>query len=530
MGEITPLDVVSGIDGSGSHSAWDSVPHPVLVVDRGGFVRTLSASARSVLPDIGPGSAVEDFVPSWLSADDDREARTTELPDGEMAWWLLEDSARATRLALTLERERSEFLDEASAVLMASLNIDRCMEATVQMAARHLADAAVLVAPASGGAVPLVFGLPDGTTEHRRIDADPAEVAGLSEALRGFPPVPSRWIDPGSLPEWLVPQGFSNGTGGVVITPLPGHGVPAGALVLLRRSSQSTFSDGEEVFARLFAARAGAALSAARLYAEQSTITRTLMRELLPPQLQRLDGIELAGGYRASADHETIGGDFYDVHPAAGPEGETLVILGDVCGKGLDAAVLTGKIRNTLQALAPLAADHTGVLKLLNSALLSVEDTRFATLVLASVARRDGYVRLRLTSAGHLAPLIVRNDGSVEEVDTEGTLVGVMPTIRARTVDASLAPGETCLLFTDGVTEARGGPLGADMFGEARLSAALSQCAGLPAEAVVERIMMLTSEWVHNRAHDDIAVVAITAPRRTHLSAVDGHTAGRFTA
>ena len=115
MGEITPLDVVSGID-----SVWDSVPHPVLVVDRGGMVRTLSASARSVLPDIGPGSAVEDFVPSWLSGDDDREARTTELPDGEMAWWLLEDSARSTRLALTLERERSEFLDEASAVLMAS--------------------------------------------------------------------------------------------------------------------------------------------------------------------------------------------------------------------------------------------------------------------------------------------------------------------------------------------------------------------------------------------------------------------------
>ncbi|WP_165607538.1 SpoIIE family protein phosphatase, partial [Mycolicibacterium monacense] len=92
------------------------------------------------------------------------------------------------------------------------------------------------------------------------------------------------------------------------------------------------------------------------------------------------------------------------------------------------------------------------------------------------------------------------------------------------------APGETCVLYTDGVTEAWGGPLGTDMFGEQRLAAALEECAGMPAEAVVERIMMLTTQWVRRREHDDIAVVAITAPRRTHLSAVDGHTAGRYTA
>jgi serine phosphatase RsbU (regulator of sigma subunit) len=300
--------------------------------------------------------------------------------------------------------------------------------------------------------------------------------------------------------------------------------------VLLRRSSQNAFSEGEEVFARLFAARAGAALSAARLYAEQASITRTLMQELLPPQLHRLHGIELAGGYRASEDSAAIGGDFYDVHPAATPDDETLVVLGDVCGKGLEAAVMTGKIRNTLQALAPLAEDHAGVLKLLNTALLSPEDARFVTLVLASVARRDGQVQLRLTSAGHLAPLILRNDGSVEEADTRGTLVGAMPEIRSRTFETSLAPGETCVMFTDGVTEAHGGPLGTEMFGEERLTDALRHCAGMPADAVVERVMMLTSQWVNQQAHDDIAVVAITAPRGTHLSAVDGHTAGRYTA
>ncbi|BBY74694.1 hypothetical protein MPRF_15930 [Mycolicibacterium parafortuitum] len=535
MSEITRLDVPAGIDATEIDTpeidtVWGPVPHPVLIADQTGRVRTLSASARSVLPEVGPGSVVEDSVTPWLSEAGERTAHTTDLPGGDKAWWLIEDAGGAALRSLTVERQRAAFLDEASAVLMASLNIDRCMEATVQMAARHLADGAVLVAPRTAGRIPVVSGTRDGGTHHQTLDADPAEVAGLSEALRGFPPVPSRWIDPALLPDWLVPQDFSRAVGSVVITPLPGHGVPAGALVLLRHTSHTAFDDGEEVFARLFAARAGAALSAARLYAEQSALTRTLMRELLPPQLHRLDGIELAGGYRASEDHETVGGDFYDVHPAVTPDGETLVVLGDVCGKGLEAAVLTGKIRNTLQALAPLAHDHGGVLRLLNSALLSVEHTRFATLVLASVSRREGHVRLRLTSAGHLAPLIVRDDGRVEEVETNGTLVGVMPEIRAVTVEASLAPGETCLLFTDGVTEARGGPLGGDMFGESRLSAALAQCAGLPAEAVVERIMMLTSGWVDDRCHDDIAVVAITAPRRNHLSAVDGHTAGRFTA
>ena len=144
-------------------------------------------------------------------------------------------------------------------------------------------------------------------------------------------------------------------------------------------------------------------------------------------------------------------------------------MLGDVCGKGLEAAVLTGKIRNTVHALRPMARDHRRMLGLLNNALLKSEHTRFVTLVLASVSRRGPDVGLRLTCAGHPPPLIVRSDGRVEEAQTRGTVVGALPTIETTTVEADLAPGETCLLFTDGITEARGGPLGDDQFGEERL-------------------------------------------------------------
>lgn len=539
-------------------SLWTYVASPTLVVDQTGVIRALSASAQSLLPEVAAGNRLADTV-DWLSPvhlrlvqpaaiHDNREsfnasgpvdgrrydAHHAMLPGGEVAWSLVEDTGQVLRdaqQALTREHERAAFLLEASSVLMASLNIDRCREATVQLAARDLADAAVVVAPAGRGRrMPVFYCDASGVVEQRSVDEDPASVAGLSEALRGFPPVPSRWIDAATLPRWLIPQSFSRPVGSVMITPLPGHGVSAGALVLLRHAEEAVFSEGEEVLARLFAARAGAALSAARLYAEQAAITRTLMRDLLPPQLQPVHGIEFAGGYRASEDYEVVGGDFYDVHPAATPDGETLVVLGDVCGKGLEAAMLTGKIRNTLQALTPLAADHQAVLELLNGALLSTAHARFTTLVLASVANRDSGVSLRLTSAGHLPPLIVRDGGRVEPADTAGTLIGALPRIETHSFETSLAPGETCVLYTDGVTEARGGPMGNYMFGEERLATALAECAGLPASAVVERVMMLATQWIGQQVHDDIAVVAITAPRRTHLSAVDGHTRGRFTA
>lgn len=201
-----------------------------------------------------------------------------------------------------------------------------------------------------------------------------------------------------------------------------------------------------------------------------------------------------------------------------------------MCGKGLEAAVLTGKIRNTLHALLPLADDHSRMLGLLNTALLNSHHARFVTLVLASARRRGNQVDLALTSAYHPSPLIIRADGTVHEADTRGTLIGALPAITAATVTESLAPGESCVLYTDGITEAKGGPMGDDLFGDERLKRALAGCVGMPAEGIVEHVQMLAAQWLGNRRHDDMAVVVISAPRTHHLSAVNGHTWGRFTA
>ncbi|MFB6850913.1 PP2C family protein-serine/threonine phosphatase [Streptomyces sp. NPDC056341] len=530
--------------------AWTSVPYPVLMVDPRGTVRLVNPLVRDVFPDIAPGVPLAGCVPGWLADAHSRraaagtngakvsgpvgerslEAHPTVLENGDTVWWLVDDTDhRRAREALRVERERTAFLAEASNVLLSSLNVDRCMDATADLAVKHLADAALVVAPRGRHGLPVVTCLSGGTPERSQWAANPDEVPGLAEALQGFPPVPSRWIDPESAPGWLIPDGFGP-VGSIVVTPLPGHGVPAGALILLRRDGQAAFTQAEEVFARLFAARAGAAMSSARMYAEQASLSRALMRDLLPPALHHISGVDFAGGYRPSRDHERIGGDFYDVHPATQDGEESFAVLGDVCGKGLEAAVLTGKIRNTLQALLPMADDHQRMLDLLNGALLNSHHTRFATLVMASAVREQAVVRLRITNAGHPPVLIVRRDGTVEEGRSRGTLVGVLPTAQASTTHEILQPGEFCVLFTDGITEAKGGPLGEDRFGDQRLKDAVSACAGMPAEATVEHLQMLASQWVGGGPHDDMAVMVIAAPRSHHLSAVGGHTRGRFTA
>jgi hypothetical protein len=418
-----------------------------------------------------------------------------------------EPIAHATAATLSPHRPTpAEGLDLASTELSSSLDQRRCMAIAARIAARHLADAATLVAPTSGGSLLVVSADAYGAVEFRRVDTPADAVPGLGEAIRGYPPVPSRWLDPTTVPGWLLPTGFTDPPGAVVVTPLPGHGLPVGALVLLRRD---VAVGDDDTLVRTFATQAGAALSVARRHTEQSVLTRTLLDELRPPTLRSVHGVELAGGYRAGDADRGVGGDFYDVYPAAAPDTETLLVLGDVCGRGLPAAILTGRIRTFMHALAPLAEDHGGVLGRLNDLLLTEDNSRMATMVMASVSH-GADVRLRLSCAGHPAPLLLRADGSVERPDTRGTILGALPQFRVRTAQDRLAPGDACILFSDGLSEARR-PRDGEPFGVDRLARAASECGGMPAEAIVERLMMLAAEWSDDH-HDDLAVVVIAVP------------------
>lgn len=136
---------------------------------------------------------------------------------------------------------------------------------------------------------------------------------------------------------------------------------------------------------------------------------------------------------------------------------------------------------------------------------------------------RDGGLALTLAGGGHLPPLVVRSSGEVEQLPLNGMLIGVVPDPRVSQVSTRLAPGETCLLYSDGVTEARGGRRGAEQLGTERLMQALTGCQRMPAPALAERVEQITCDWLAQRDHDDIAVLALratgTRPQR-HLHAV----------
>ncbi|AGZ43657.1 PP2C family protein-serine/threonine phosphatase [Actinoplanes friuliensis] len=445
--------------------------------------------------------------------------------DADHYAWYLRDITEEIRRAEAHEAEqaRTAFLAEAGRRLSSSLHQRRCVRTTVELAVAHLADAAVVVLPTrhrQSEWVRLVQG--EAAEEGTLRDKVLGEVPGLEEALGGFPPIPSRWLDASQVPAWLLPEGFGP-VGALLVTPLPGNAEPAGALVLARRGPDAVFSAEDEMLARIFAARAGAAVSAAALYREQVDTTAILQADLLPPELPQPEGVELVGSYQAAKDALRIGGDFYDVFGPTEESPETVIALGDVCGKGPEAAVLTGKVRQTLRALRLVGSDPAAMLTVLNRALLgSSRQHRFVTLVVGAISRSEhGRVRLELATGGHPAPLVLRADGTVEAVPVTGTLIGVVPQILVRPATIELAPGELCLMYSDGLTEARGGATGNEQYGETRLRDALASCQGMPGAAAVERVRQLVSDWVHGGVRDDIAMLAVRAPARTKLSLME---------
>jgi serine phosphatase RsbU (regulator of sigma subunit) len=258
----------------------------------------------------------------------------------------------------------------------------------------------------------------------------------------------------------------------------------------------------------LSAARAALHVQNARMYSERSHIAQTLQRSLLPPELPRIPGIDLAAGYRPAGDQHEVGGDFYDAFRAVG--GDWIVFLGDVCGKGAEAAALTSLTRHTLFAAALRGSDALASVRLANDALLARGDgLRFATLVHLRVRPRDGGgAQVRITNAGHLPPFLMRADGAIEETTATGTLLGIFADPSFTQQDVELAPGDLLLLYTDGITELRTADLG---FGVQTLKETLRSRAGCSAAAIVEALERRVLELQDGQPRDDIATVALRA-------------------
>jgi serine phosphatase RsbU (regulator of sigma subunit) len=261
-------------------------------------------------------------------------------------------------------------------------------------------------------------------------------------------------------------------------------------------------------------AQLGSALEHCNLFAERSRVASALSESLLPPLLPAIPGVHAAARYRPSgADMggrgNLVGGDFYDLFEMGG--GRFGLLLGDVSGVGPEAAALTGVARYTVRAVADPEDDPCAVLHRLNEALLRLGSERFLTAVYATLQpKEDGGVPVVLCSGGHPPGLVLRDDESVEVLDqTNGTLLGVFPTVELSDQRVVLRPGDALVLVTDGVLEARDDD--GNQFGYERLAPLLATCAGRSAAGIARRIERSVLDHRGERADDDMAIVVLRA-------------------
>jgi serine phosphatase RsbU (regulator of sigma subunit) len=248
--------------------------------------------------------------------------------------------------------------------------------------------------------------------------------------------------------------------------------------------------------------------------ATSAALARSLQDSLLPPVLRPVPGLEAAASYLPAAGGTTVVGDFYDLFHARGPWWCT--VMGDVCGKGTEAAKITALARYTLRAEATQHLSPAAVLTQLNRALLDqIGGNRFLTAAYATFRTTPGGAAGRLCTAGHPPALIRRADGRVREAGRPGSLLGVFPGVELADVRFRLSAGDVLLLYTDGATDgrARRAPGGASvLFGPDALAAALAGCAGLDAAGVITRLGEILAAHCGGWASDDTALLALRVP------------------
>lgn len=236
---------------------------------------------------------------------------------------------------------------------------------------------------------------------------------------------------------------------------------------------------------------------------DRAHVAEVLQSSLLPPSLPDIPGARVEASYRAGV--EDVGGDFYDVFPIHGDWG---FMIGDVCGRGPEAARLTALARHSLRTALLLGLDPAAALAALNEGIRTVEsDQRFCTAICGTLEADGDEFVVRLAVGGHPHPLLLSRDGRVSRVGTTGPLIGVFSEVSHVVATIRLGPGDTLVFYTDGVIETRRGD---DLFGEHRLIATLAELANPSAEAAVSAIGAAVDTFA-TETTDDVAVLAIGA-------------------
>ena len=290
-----------------------------------------------------------------------------------------------------------------------------------------------------------------------------------------------------------------------MILPLTARGRILGAISFVFGQSGRRYTEADLTLACELARHAALAVDNGRLYQQQLHIARTLQETLLPPSLPEMPGMEVAARYRAAREGSEVGGDFYDVFETV--EGGWVLVIGDVCGKGAEAAAVTGLARHTLRAAALQQRRPSKALAVLNETILrELEDGRFCTVCYGLLRPGDGGVRLTTCSAGHPLPIVVRANGTLETIGKPGVILGVFEDLELSDHTVELCPGDSLVLYTDGVTERVSA---GEVFGSSRLAEVLAASAGLSAEEMADSIHRAVVEFGSEAPRDDLALVVL---------------------
>jgi len=296
----------------------------------------------------------------------------------------------------------------------------------------------------------------------------------------------------------------------LIIAPLVARGRTLGAITFIQDVSGRHYDAQDLATAESLADRAAVAIDNARLHQAQVDIARALQRGLLPMRLPQLEGIDLATRYVAAGEGQEVGGDFYDVWEL--PDGAFGVAIGDVSGKGADAASMTALARDSIRVSALHEPTPSRVLTVLNGQLrTNAPADLFCTAAYCYAQRAgDGGLDITVALGGHPFGLIRRLDGSVETAGRVGTLLGLAEPLELSDHRLHLAPGELLLFYTDGVTEHR---RDGEMFGEERLEQLVADVPdGTTADGLLQRLGEALQQFAET-PKDDIAMIALRAVR-----------------
>ncbi|MEA2307144.1 MAG: hypothetical protein QOH43_4424 [Solirubrobacteraceae bacterium] len=424
---------------------------------------------------------------------------------------VIEDVTQTHRAELA-----ARLLAEAGEVLGASLDPDAGLERLARVVVPRLADWCGVDVP---GPPPrhevvdaaIVHADPDklalGRELRRRYPVDPESPAGLPAVLRGAPTFVQQGIEDADLRAYAADDehlallravGFRH----LVVAGIRVAGRTVGALTLVRGPGRPPFGPDEVELVEELTRRAGTALLNARLYQARIEVAETLQRSLLPPALPTVPGLAMAAHYRPAGAVNRVGGDFYDVHRL--PDG-WLVVMGDVTGKGAEAAALTGRARSAVEAVATLTGRPEVALAHLNALLVRRSELALCSVCMVHVLEGEHGPRARVLCGGHPQPLLLRA-GEARPVGHHGPLLGAFDDGSWAAEDVALLPGDVLVLFTDGVTDA----VGADgRLGEARLERVLAGVAAGDAADAVARVRVALDEHQVGPQRDDVAVLAV---------------------